>query len=386
MLSLRYQALCFALLVSFAGLAGALAAQDHVTLKPRPGENPIRRTGQISSISLDRGELLLLDVSGAILRIELETVNSVETSDPKLAGLWKEYQDSISGADGQGDDREFGPHEPGTDTGGVDDLPDAQTAEEVRKLLALLEKDPMAESAIVEIGPLATPQVLSELLNESDSVRMAACRILGRIRDQRPEVRRKLIECIGDECAGVRYEAVVALGRIGPEEPRVWEAMLEQARQEGVTNVMRALITCLVQVARIDSTASLRLLEATRAAENMVVYYYAGQAFLGNEEVADSLTRYMKAGLNDRAWLAEALATIDHPTAVRYLIEQLQSSSGSSVQEWEIIEVLRRITRKEFGYDPGSSRTARQAAVLRWVRWYSREGQAGEETRSATVR
>ena len=46
--------------------------------------------------------------------------------------------------------------------------------------------------------------------------------------------RKALIERITDECAGVRYEAVVALDRIDREDRRVWEAMVEQARQSVV--------------------------------------------------------------------------------------------------------------------------------------------------------
>jgi hypothetical protein len=71
---------------------------------------------------------------------------------------------------------------------------------------------------------------------------------------------------------------------------------------------------------------------------------------------------------------------------MRFLIEQLQSSSGSSVQEWEIIEVLRRLTGKDFGYNPTSSRTSRQVAVHKWVTWFNRGGEDGEESGSARVR
>jgi HEAT repeat protein len=107
--------------------------------------------------------------------------------------------------------------------------PEAKVA--VPRLIAVLRGDDafsyLAASALIRIGPGATPGLVQALRSPHDRIREGAANVLGRLGPAASHAIPALVRAQKDKARDVRYEATEALGKMGAEAlPALSEALL----------------------------------------------------------------------------------------------------------------------------------------------------------------
>lgn len=362
--------------VALVGLAGLLVlaatglAQDTVT---RRYGDPL--TGQV--LLINRDSLVFVTTEGMKTQIPLDDVVSLSSPEQEVMEKFHDLRGRFAG--GGGDPERIGPvlrrdrGQAELDPASVpDEPPDAPTAAAIEDLAAQLGSSPQAEDALVETyGRQATRAILRRLDDPADYRRRAACRVLGRIRDARAID--ELIRRLNDLDGKVRAEAARALVPWVETHPKVREAFLTRAPEEGLSEVIRVLLLPLAQ-GPMDLRLKDRLqIDILRARSSTRIYYYVALAFLRDQETAEYLRSWLQASRPDDVLVARALASVDAEPALSYLIDALRTAGADADRRRELLDALEEVTGEYYGHREATDARGLEQASARYQDWWENQ-------------
>jgi HEAT repeat protein len=204
-----------------------------------------------------------------------------------------------------------------------------------------------------------TPDLVYAALRQADAnVRSVAARALGKLRDEKASSR--LSEPLKDKVPEVRQ---AALESVAERKDKSSEAVLQREAQRSDEDLAAPAILLLSGFPS-EATKALLLKLAGNAKPGIMI---PALEALGEMNVPEGLAAFEKA-LKSKDWpvrvtAARAVARAKSKEAIDLLVDRLDKEEGRMLAE--LVEVLRGLTGKTFGYAPGQ-----------WKEWWTlnREG------------
>jgi len=222
-----------------------------------------------------------------------------------------------------------------------------------------------AKERLTDLGARAIPTLAKALESPTVDVRVSACAVLGRLNT--PRAADPLEKALRDPDERVRATAAVALGQLGSRRSRRILTILlsdPSPRARGAAAYSLGLLGDSADADKIaallrDRDASARAL-AAKALE-----------LIRSRRTAKALYEALRFDTSPavRANAAAALGAMAAPEATGALIAGLSDTSQEGADA--CYYALARITGRDFGGGPGSSRQGRLAAQRRWFAWYA---------------
>ncbi len=190
--------------------------------------------------------------------------------------------------------------------------PDGRAVEPVRDALAESSLEPEERVALVELlGRTGSPRAADELLAfaaaKSPSMRRAAIRGLGSLRQGSASVDEKLLAALDDELGTVRMDAAIAISRAGTRDlaPKLLERLLESAEQDrAAIGIALAGVLSRSQEPALARTVAKAVSSAPTSARDALL---EGLGRLRADASIEELKRLAAGPVDDRRKIAEVL-------------------------------------------------------------------------------
>jgi HEAT repeat protein len=242
-----------------------------------------------------------------------------------------------------------------------------QAADGIANARVLLAAAPLADATLKRLlaeaiganSDVKTPEAVHQALRQADpALRAVAARSLGRLRD--PKAMDRLAEPLRDKAPEVRLAALEA---VAERKEKSSETILQREAQRSDDELAAPAILLLAGYPT-ESTKALLLKLAGNAKTGILI---PALDALSEMDVPEGLAAFEKA-LKAKEWpvrvtAARALSRVKRKESIDFLVERLDKEEGRMLSE--LVDVLRLLTGKPFGYAPGQ-----------WKEWWTlnREG------------